>query len=100
MIYDAAKDEIKGCKRGSLVWFHEKRHQWQEKTFGGVSFLTFLWQWGITFSLVALLTESRIAVTGALINWYVWVIWGLALEIDAWIYAIRKKVMRNEEGNS
>lgn len=31
--YDAETNKIHGCTTGSKSWWHEKRHQWQYKTF-------------------------------------------------------------------
>lgn len=98
--YDSVNDKIVGCKKGSLTWWHERRHQMQFKNLAKKNWLILLDMW-ITIFVAAMvssywlsiLTRSdvysgllfviMIALTPMTVMfWY--------SEIDAWVYAFRK----------
>jgi len=82
--YNTRTKEISGCKKYSLTWYHELRHSQQDKV--GILLL---------YSYYIILVPFFII--GYYINIYTAIIVYLPtfiIEIDAWIYAIYKKVKK------
>lgn len=98
--YDATRDEIKGCKKGSLVYLHEYRHKIQfnsnfGKIFQFIEMYIFRVFCGIGVFLAFVDFKNRIywfASCGILMIPSVLII--QIFEIDAWIYAFRKRFQK------
>jgi len=90
--YDVVAKEIKGCKKGSLAYWHEYRHKLQDEK----GFFTIQWV-SVSNSIYLLiiffiyLLNRELAFTCLFVSICTIVI---AEEVDAWIYAIRKKVRK------
>jgi len=79
---------IKNCKKGTGAWFHEKRHEWQERKYGLISFFGFTDYLTLTLLGVSLYWQAYFYST-VIFSLYVLPIF--LLELDAEYYAVRKK---------
>jgi len=85
--YNPQTKQIVGCKRGSLTWFHEWRHHLQDRA--GVLKV---------YSVCNVLFDC-VAFFCLLFGYYFFALVFVAgnimflnlLELDAWVYAVRRK---------
>lgn len=86
-LYDPIKDKIYGCKRNSLVWYHEKGHQEWFKKGKEQNLQCYQWMFiQITIAVLGFLSgELIIAICG-----FIPIILSTISEINAWIYAFKK----------
>lgn len=102
--YDNKTDSIHGCKKGGLVWFHEKRHQWQYNhpiigfIIKAVYFIFIVFGSLILSLFIFCLLDGDVSfkfntaakAIGILITPHIILVW--LLEIDAWIASIYWKL--------
>lgn len=83
--YDTFRKEIVGCKKYSLIWWHEYRHMQQDK-------VGFIYLWSMTNLIgIAVLTAfwlCELSWSWFTIPVFILFIPNAVIEIDAWIYAI------------
>jgi len=84
--YDITSKEIKGCEPNTLIYYHEEGHKHQHET-GSLMFWNEIHNHCIYLSIGAIAYE--INKTG-LILLFCALFTKLVLELDAWIYAIKK----------
>lgn len=94
-LYDPFTDTIQGAERGSLAWFHEKRHQIQYNNTvvrGVDGFLhDFAQQYIFYFSVGVFISGNHLfAVYSLAFGILLYSLWNIILEVDAWIYSLKK----------
>lgn len=91
--YNPADGKIYNCREGSFHWFHEKRHETQDrfKLLKGLSYFRIWSVNAVVFAWFLLL------LTDAALNFWVYaflagvilmpsLIWELLIEVDAWVF--------------
>lgn len=93
--YDPNLDKIVGCKKGSIVWYHEHRHQ-QQYSNKIVNVLNVINAWltqvSTAFAILGLADRENLIEWFALATFFMlpYFFETLIYELDAWMYAYRK----------
>ena len=95
--YNPQTRQIVGCKRGTLTWYHEWRHHIQDKE--GFIDLAHILRVGFVIVTIfgLIITISEFNKTLLVLDLFVLTFSLLPeclLELDAWIYALRKYYFR------
>lgn len=85
--YDLTQKKIFGCKEGSLVWWHERGHQWQHEN-GIIAEVSIVKDYLMMGVVTALVLQD---FSNAKMFWLIWVTVFACEELVAWVYAFKNK---------
>lgn len=97
MVEQAYVSVIHNAEEGSVQWFHEQRHGWQQEKFKAIVLYTRLSNFAlISCFMLALLTKNYGYHYFDLIYWILvlWISLDAIIELDAHVYSIEKTSLR------
>lgn len=88
--YDLVERKIKNVyTEDSLVYYHERRHEWQDKE-GVLSALFMLTFWTVYFFVLLAIWKAQFIFATP----YIPALYYTLIEVDAWIYAFNMKFFK------
>jgi len=85
-LYDPATDEIVNCQENTLFWHHENRHKWQAHS-NILREIRGYVEWVIIGVILFILVND---LFWARVLFFIFILYFLFIETDAWIYAFMK----------
>ena len=87
--YDPRTNKINGCTENTLIWHHENRHKNSDEKYN----IGFIQTW-VIFGSIFMLGHFH-STDNDKMFWMFFLVIGISIlipEVDAWIYAITKKI--------